>query len=183
MSDQHIRNFLQRAPHPHKLRTDSGELIVVSGRNKWAEAMSSINALSPATLEALDRDGNIIRTLQLDGSTGKEPRLVEDQLVALARIITKSNDDAVARHAGAYQQSFSCVVQLMNMMSQRLSRMESAYMAMVTKHAETLQEVAQNAGEGELDGMLGSFLAAKLVEGVSEPKKDSPPNGQSNGKK
>lgn len=183
MSDQHIRNWLQRAPHPHKLRTDSGELIVVSGRNKWQEALSSINALSPSTLEALDRDGNIIRTLQLDGAEGREPRLVEDQLVSLARIITKSNDDAVARHAGAYQQSFQCVVQLMTMMSQRLSRMETAYMAMVQKHADTLQEVAAN-GDGELDGMLGSFLAAKLVEGASEsPKKDPPPNGQANGKK
>lgn len=177
MSDVKTRNFLQRAPHPHRIRTDSGEIILLQGRNKWSEAQSAIDALQPSTLEALDRDGNIIRTHQCDGGVGssaREPR-IEDQLTALARIMSESNDKAAARHEAAYRAAFNAVLELTKTVSARLTNMERAYMALVHRHAETIEQVALN-GDGEtsdLEGLATQFLLAKMAtsDGDDKPNK------------
>lgn len=174
MSDAKIRGFLQRNPHPHRIRTDSGELIALQGRNKWAEAQSAIDALQPSTLEALDKDGTIIRSLQLDGGSGgaREARLVEDQLTALARIIAESSDKAAARHEAAYRTAFGAVLELTKTVSARLTNMERAYMALVHRHAETIEQAALgDEGSSDLEGLATQFLLAKMATDGGDKKK------------
>lgn len=186
MSDAKIRNWLQRSPHPNRIRTDSGEVILLQGRRKWQEAMESIEAADPSVLEALDRDGNIIRTLSLDGTT-REPRIVEDQLTALARIITESNDRAALRHEKAYESSFNAVLELTKLMSARLTTMERAYMALVQRHAESVEAAANAMGQGDdLDALASSFFFSKMMGGPEapqqKPKQQANGGGQPNGK-
>lgn len=176
MSDARVRNFLQRKPHPNRIRTDSGEVILLQGRNKWNEAQSAIDALDPATLEALDKDGNIIRSLQCDGGGGAGGREVriEDQLTALARIMSESNDKAAQRHENAYKSAFDALLALTQTVSARLASMERAYMALVHRHAETIEQIAAGEDDGGLEGVATQFLLGRMSMGPPDTK----PNGQ-----
>lgn len=181
MSDAKVRNWLQRSPHPNRIRTDSGEVILLQGRRKWQEAMESITAADPSVLEALDRDGNIIRTLNLDGTT-REPRVVEDQLTALARILADSSDRAAQRHEQAYKEAFTAVLQLTKTVSDRLTQIERAYMALVQRHAEALENAA---GGDDLDAIATSFFMNRFMGAPPPAQQQKPPqkpNGQPNGK-
>lgn len=170
-----IRAWLQRSPHPASLRTDGGETIALVGRNKWIEALTAIEALGPESLEALDKDGNILRAIKLGASTsGTTSTPKDDQLTALARIMMQVGDQSAARHEAAFKESFSALLALANMMNARLTSMEKAYLALIHRHAETVEAAAELAGaeaDSGLDGMAAAFLgqiAAGKLNGAGD---------------
>lgn len=165
MNERTLRNWMQRAPQPVRLRTDAGDVIMLEGRHKWQEAITSIDALEPDLLEALSKDGAVIRTLRVSGTTGEaKERKVEDPTVALSRVMMEVADRAAERHQAAYDKAFEALLGITKMVNSRLATMERAYMALVTRHAQAIEE---NAGQedGELNQMVTGLVLKSFLEG------------------
>ena len=193
---QKLRNWLQRVPHPAKLRTDGGDMLIVKGRNKWHDACQTIEDLGPAVIEALDADGNVLRTHRLAESENPDKtaseRKTEDATVALSRVMMEvadraaersieAADKAAERNARGYEAAFKALVSVTDLNTRRLGKLEAAYFALVRRHAETIEDTADAladaadaGGDGEIKQMALGLLLKGAMGGTGEVK----PNGK-----
>ena len=166
---QKLRNWLQRQPHPTKLRTDGGDTIVMKGRNKWHDAIATIEDLQPYTVEALNADGEVLRTFKIDDNEGKSTRNLEDPTVALSRVMMEVADRSAERHGEAYKLAFEAVVDIMRTSLGRLDKLERLYMGLVKRHAETIEDTAEALAEANgdpEDKLLGQAATALVLNAV-----------------
>jgi hypothetical protein len=193
---QKLRNWLQRVPHPAKLRTDGGDMLIVKGRNKWHDACQTIEDLGPAVIEALDGDGNVLRTYRVAESDGSEKsaseRKTEDATVALSRVMMEvadraaersieAADKAAERNARGYEAAFRALVSVTDLNTKRLAKLESAYFGLVRRHAETIEDTADalaDAADASGDGEIKQMALGLLMKGALASQGEKP-NGKS----
>jgi len=193
---QKLRNWLQRQPHPVKLRTDGGDMLILKGRNKWFDACQTIDDMGPAVIEALDADGNVLRTHRLTETDAPDKatsdRKTEDATVALSRVMMEvadraaersieAADKAAERNARGYEAAFKALVSVTDLNTKRLGKLEAAYFALVRRHAETIEDTAdaladaaEAGGDGEIKQMALGLLLKGAIAGTGEVK----PNGK-----
>ncbi len=183
MSDTQIRNWMQRSPQPDRLRTDTGEVILLSGRRKWEEAMKAIGAMQPNSLEALNKEGAVIRVYNLDETSGTRiGSSAESELVLLSRIISEAHDKGASRHEAAYKLAFESLLTVTKEMVARLTKLEQTYMHLMERHAKAMEDAAMGNEGGDLDALASAFLLNRLSGGGGEPPKPNPkPNGKPGG--
>jgi len=193
---QKLRNWLQRQPHPAKLRTDGGDTLVLKGRNKWHDAITTIDDLGPAVIEALDDTGNVLRTYRLDdsgtGSSTEKERKTEDATVALSRVMMEvadraaersieAADKAAERNARGYEAAFRALVSVTDLNTKRLAKLESAYFGLVRRHAETIEDTADalaDAADANGDGEIKQMALGLLMKGALSGQGEAKPNGK-----
>jgi len=171
-------------------------MLIVKGRNKWHDACQTIEDLGPAVIEALDADGNVLRTHRLAESENPDKaaseRKTEDATVALSRVMMEvadraaersieAADKAAERNARGYEAAFKALVSVTDLNTRRLGKLEAAYFALVRRHAETIEDTADAladaadaGGDGEIKQMALGLLLKGAMAGTGEVK----PNGK-----
>jgi hypothetical protein len=146
-------------------------------RSKWRDAEEAL--AGAVHLEALDNDDNVLRACDLEGGETSEAKAAKKdskaaELAELARIITASNDAAVARYEGIVKLAFEQHGALISVMSDRLQGLEKSWGKLVQSMPE--------ADQDEMSDMLAKVVMEKMMAGglrKAKPK-DTPPKA-SNG--
>ncbi len=165
-----IRRWLQKHPHPASLRCElaDGETKVIKlgvSRSKWRDAESAIPD-DAVSVEALDNAGDTLRVMNFELEGGGEQQAKTQrmsELGELARIITQSNRDAVEMHAKAFAQGHEVQVQMLRLMSDRLTGLERAWHKLLMSQ--------EPAGEGGMvENLLAGVVQAELSNGAARAK-------------
>lgn len=206
-----LRTWCMKRPRPDaiKLTFDNGDEKLFprpgqSGQSSWQEAAESIAALEPTLLEALGKDGEVLRAikgseLDKDGKQRNErvappPALHSDPETArlcytadlLHRAYQHATDVAFERIDSAYSTAFDRLVQLVEKVDdrnarieQRLERAEANYRAAMQERIDdALDAAAEKAGvPGGLSGLLeyAGPMIAGFLQGQSEGKPPEAP--------
>lgn len=141
-----LKSWLRRQPMPTKLRLDGKRLLVIgNGKTKWVECLRSIDQLQPTTLEALNEEEHVLRVTTLKGAPeddqdeDEKPSSKMTELATLARIITESNDRAAERHERAYALAFEKNYDLVQVLSDRMAGLETAWQTALAQRAKDLE--------------------------------------------
>lgn len=79
--------WLRKSPQPVAIMVDDKKIDVPRNRRAWSDLTVSIKAMDPDKLTCLDKDGNVIRAIALDGGdddpkTAASPEMSDLQLFA-----------------------------------------------------------------------------------------------------
>lgn len=179
-----IRNWLLKHPKPAAVRVqladDEVQTIEVSG--SFASVATSLEALDPMRLEALDSKDKLIRAIkveQLDESSSEDDD--ESSTPDAKREAKRLERDSVMLTtfanllAEAYKHSttvaFSKMVELFEAVSKRGESMEKSLAATERLLRKTYEQAANEAGDGEpslLESVLSAFAAGKANGGVEQ---------------
>jgi len=197
-----LRSWLMKHPRPSSLRLSSaGEsrILAVPAKVVWAELASSVAALAPELIEALDNSGTILRLVQPSAAIDDSEFEPEPARTApISRDPSVANMHAIAEIiAGAYRHSteiaFARMVDLfeaVNRRSESLERSLDLTHNMLRKayesHAEAVMDAAADAAPTSTDPMaqmMQSFVSGAMTQKPRPPVSAAPPptNG-SNGK-
>jgi len=202
---QELRSWLMKHPRPASLRlSTNGEsrILAVPAKVVWAELASSVAALAPELIEALDNSGTILRLVQPSAAIDDSEFEPEPARTApISRDPAVANMHAIAEIiAGAYRHSteiaFNRMVDLfeaVNRRSESLERSLDLTHNMLRKayeaQAEAVLEAATNdaaapAGGDPMAQMMQSFIGGAMANKPRPPVSAVPPtNGTTNGQK
>lgn len=159
-----LKSWLRRSPPAAKLRFDGKRVFVVGqGKNKWRDAENAIASFRPTLLECLNEEEHVLRVTTLDGGSHAEEdeEAIDDakkksekvsELAALADIITKAADRAAERHESAYRMAFDKNYELVQVLSDRMSGLESAWQETIEARAQQVEEEAERVREAQATG-------------------------------
>lgn len=164
-----VRSWLRRVPQPSSLRCDGKKTIQVGqGKNKWRDAVQTLEALQPSLVEALNEDGAVIRVAHLndddDQGDAKAPLPSEGQSeqAQLAALILEATDRGAQRHADAYALAFGKMTDLVGILANRLQGLEVAWQKTLEARAADLAAAAPaDQAEAGIAGLLASVVASQ----------------------
>jgi hypothetical protein len=121
-----LRTWLKKQPQPFSVRvvvgTETRDVAVDhSDQRKWARTEETVISMGASKIEALRKDGQTLRALDLEivkekeeaaAAAGKPIPTDESELAQLARVINEAHDNAARRHEGAYLQGYGMLVEL-----------------------------------------------------------------------
>lgn len=171
-----VRGWLRKKPPAVAVRVtcaDDDETVKVVKVNKadprcWARCEETIAALQPAMMEALDKDGDVLRAHKFevpddpdadDDDEKEKKKGSKSEYVEISKIIAAAHRDGAAINAEAYKASF-------NMMEEITKAAANAHLASakaINSLAARLSRVQPVAGENaDGDGMEGFMKAAAM---------------------
>jgi hypothetical protein len=172
-----LKKFLRGVPQPSKLKCDETVVKVGSSNNRWAEAEMSIVALNPATIQALDNEGTVLRIFRLRDDEGDDPeKATKSQKESwpdapeaqMAQIITAACDRASSRHEAAYKMAFTALKEMYEAQTARLEEAlaraaRSEAMVLRMRQPATKEVFVQDEVDGPTQ-MLTEVLSAALPQ-------------------
>jgi hypothetical protein len=184
MADTELRRWLRKHPHPAIIRvwdSDDEEKTIKVGvsRSKWRDAEAACEAYPK--LEALDAEGNILRTLEFEHDGGAQSVATKNgsstdpetvRLLKVAELLADAADKAAARHEAAYRLGFDHQATLINVLSNRLASLEKAWHNMIMNQAPVAEG---DPNEAMLKSLI-PFLPALMGAGMKTPPPE--PNGK-----
>ena len=184
-----LRSWLRRTPLPASMCVADLEVAVPEGKTKWADLTQTIESMAKRgdKIEAYDEEGTLLRAFVWDEGEVRiavAPALAvanEDaRMVEIARLLAEASDRGAERHAQAYQTAFATMENLVNLVSNRLVAMETAWQrAMVATAEAQAAAVAAQQQDGS-NSMMEVMLP--MIMGKVLPGGMAPPNGTTNGK-
>lgn len=159
------------------MRFDSKKTVLISdGKNKWREALNSIEQLRPSQIELLNDEGNLLRVTQVKGDPdasdddddGLRKGKGSHRDVEMARIVMEAGDRGAARNADAYGLAFDKMVELVQVLADRLTGMENAWVE--TLNARAAEVAAAGSGDPG-DQAVGQLLTLAAGQQKSEATK------------
>jgi len=180
-----IRSWLRRDPQPTTIRVQSATdgtktLALVDGGRKWSDAERNVLALDPVRIEALNKDGEVLRAHDF-GSAGADEKEERDesltlsgevgenkQLVLMARLLHEAHESGSARHEAAwastrqaYEVAFTKFYEMVVMLVQRLTSAENAQQKQIASIVELQVALARaEAQGGGNDEMIKTLVQA-----------------------
>jgi len=166
-----------------------------TAKTKWSDLCETIESMVKRgdKVEAYDAEGTLLRAFVWDQGEVRHAGIAttavgiasvanEDaRMVEIARLLAEASDRGAERHAQAYQTAFSTMENLVNLVSNRLVAMETAWQrAMVaTAEAQAAAVAAQQQdGSNSMMEVMLPMIMGKVLPGMA-----APPNGSTNGKK
>ena len=209
-----LRPWLRKRPLAASfvLTTDDGTKTVELGEGSrcFSDAESAIVGCEPTRIEARDKKGNVLRAIPWGDGEKRSGDDSDDavalaaaaggeltNVVALAKLLNAAHDAGAARHADAYRLAFEKLVGIVELLSVRLSGMESAWMKTLAKLAQSYENageqddgfdiqkliamalpamLAKNGGGGMLQGLLGAAAQQQAPTPAPRPA-PAPTNG------
>ena len=185
-----LRSWLRREPSPASIMLADLEIAVPDGRSKWAELDATIagKAKRGDRVEAYDDDGTLLRAFVWNEGAAEPPaptetaaavvaRSEDARLVEFARLIAAASDRGAERHAQAYQTAFNTMENLVNLVSNRLVAMETAWQKAMVATAQAQAEAIRAQQSGDAESPMAMLLP--MLMGGMAPKTPTPPNGTS----
>lgn len=200
-----LRIWCMKRPRPDALHLsfDDGEEKTIPRQEaqSWVEMAQSVSALEPLLIEALAKDGSVLRAIKTE-DVSAEPRVRDNARVPappalhadpetaricytadlLHRAYQHSTDVAFEKVCSAYDAAFSRLVEIVekvnersDVIERRLERAETAYRNEVQDRIdEALDAAAQKAGSSDgLSGLLESFVSGLQLAGKSDKKPEA----------
>jgi hypothetical protein len=196
-----LRAWLRRAPRPSKLRyknadDETNNLELGSGRTRFINAEKALKVAGAVTVEALTKDGSLIRAVELNGdddddgeddtspakAVSKERRELAGILAAQGRAIA----DAYKEGANAASASSEQLTTLVDTLTQHLALAITNINNLSVNLANAIRAGAMPEGEPASNGngeKLFAMLAPLLMGAGIQPPAASPPKPAPNGKK
>ena len=188
-----IRNWLLQQPRPHSVRVTSGdeEHTIEVGHQKWAAIATSIEALEPDKIEALDEKVKLlraVRTEQLEVSTDadddtpvadkKEAKRAEREATVLATALATANAELMRTFAGhiadAYKHStsvaFDKLCEVANIFARRGDSLEKSLASTERLLRRAYEEAAEAAGGDDAEPSLVESVVNALAGGIHQGK-------------
>lgn len=169
-----LRRWLRRDPRPARFRVDGRDVAIPSSGNVWADLESTILALGGTRIEAIAADGALIRATELESDADGEPVVTApapgqhaaSDIAIFARLISEAHDAGAKRHAQAYELAFARHTELVAILAQRLSGLETAWQKAMNQLAQAQAEAAMASATPPEDPAAGA-IAAMLASGMS----------------
>lgn len=199
-----LRTWLRRTPQPASIRyrTDDDEernlRLSPDARNRWRNAEEALLTAKATSVEALDEKGDVLRATRLEVGDDGEPldpdeaearrdeknatRAHKEMAGLLDRYGMRLNE-AFREGAKASNQSHDKLVELVDILTSKLSEMITNVASLSQKLGKALQAVEDEPEDAskkneELVGQLVQLAMARMAMQSPSPK----PNGASNGK-
>lgn len=180
-----VRGWLLKHPRPAAIRVQlaDDELQTLEVAGSFAALGTSIDALDPIRLEALDKSGKLVRAIKLEQLEGDASETDDDEASTpeakrearrlereQAMLITFANLLAEAyKHSTTV--AFSKMVELFEAVSRRGESMEKSLQATERLLRKTYEQAAGEAVDGEpslLESVISAFAAGKANGGVEQ---------------
>lgn len=191
------RKWLMQAPRPSKVRIhvagDAVREITPSSHMTWAKLANTIDALNPSILEALGKDGELLRARNLEQVAEQgEPQEPagegdplehvegETELESFARLIAAAHQSSSERAFQFVEVAFRSMVEMHNLNVKQLSAMQQSVEGVhkIWRRAYE-QNVAQGGGEeGDENGAVaagGGLLMQMLAQFANAQAMANPP--------
>lgn len=184
MAEIALRRWLMKQPYPELVHGELADgtvrpVRIGLSRSKWRDAEEALKGAVRA--EALDKDGNVLRTWESDEQPAARPakdlQILRD--IELAKIIADVSDKAVARYEGIMEKAFAQNNRVLELVSDRLVAIESAWHERNVAEAEALAEQAeqqaQAAALAPVDELAHQVIAGEIgramrTNGAPPPK-------------
>ena len=134
MAQSHnLRGWLRQLPEPVAFMLDgSVRVALTKGAHRFATAEETIRQRDPETVDALDKDGSVIRTFACAKPEPErapiavpEPDTSEQKtLIHFASLLSQAYAQGAKDHSAAYKETFEQVVSLANQALQRVQGLE-----------------------------------------------------------
>lgn len=181
-STPELRTWMHRNPQPASLRVeraDGDDRIVKIGvaRSKWRDAESACGG-DAIRIEALDRDGNVLRVWEPEveeesAPLAKQAKVASEHamLVEFARLLADSCDRATQRQSEMVQAAFGMMTSLLNTMGARNQALEKAW------HHLVMSQQPEGADDPSTPIMQTMLALAMQNQPQAKPKKKAEANG------
>lgn len=179
-----IRAWLLQQPRPHSVRVMTGDEdhTIDVGHQKWAAIATSVDALEPDKIEALDDKGKLLRACRADqleinddesedSSTPdkKEAKRTERDQLAVIAAQTEMMREFARLLADAYKHStsvaFEKLAEICNIFAKRGDSLEKSLASTERLLRRAYDEAANIGEEGAepslLESMVNAFMAGK----------------------
>ncbi len=166
MAKFNLNQWLRKTPQPVAILADDRRVEVPKHGRSWKELTTTIEAMAPEKLVALDGQGDVIRSVILDQdavSAAPSPEFSDVQL--FAKLIA----EAYEKGTKSYEPLLNNAMQFVERQGQRLSKAESEIERLRNHIHKLTQQLAELAGqpieaEGEsVFGILASAIAQKQL--------------------
>jgi len=169
-----LRHWLRRAPRPSRIRADAQEIQVPASGHWVAQIEETITSLAPARVHALASDGSILRALELerDEDAPSAPTTTTTtttsndavQLVQLGRLLLEASEAGARRHAAAYELAFAKQTELLAIIANRLTALETSWSRAMRDTAQAQADAilasAQQSGDDSANAITAMLGAA-----------------------
>lgn len=184
-----LRSWLRKAPKPARLRlhtADGEERFVELGdkRFKWIAVEETVRTAGAAKIEALDKDGSILRATRLSeeetdaeddhDARGKyDERLLAKDRLAMAAMLDRYGarmSEAFAQGAKAASASQDKLVNLVEVLTEHLTLAITNLHNVSVNLANVVQAAAEGEGNSDKNGaLLTGLLSRVLTQGAIPP--------------
>lgn len=200
-----LRNWCMKRPRPDALHLtfENGEEKTIPRQESqsWVEVSQSVSALEPLLIEALAKDGTVLRAIKTE-DVSSEPRQRDNARVPapaalhadpetaricftadlLHRAYQHATDVAFEKVAGAYEAGFARLVDIVEKVTERsdaierrLERTEALYRKEVEERIDdALEAASKGEGGGALAGLIEPFIQGLALAGNSKPPNAKP---------
>lgn len=182
-----IRGWLLQQPRPSAVRVKSGDdqQTIEVGVMKWAAIASSIDALDPDIIEALDDKGKLVRAIKADqlddsvddedGTTPASKAAASKQLDREMAMLVKFGELLAKAYEHSTSVAFGKMVELFDAVAKRGESLEKS-LASTERLLRRAQEAGAVAGDDEpslLGSMLEAFAGAQQQNSVEKTMADA----------
>ena len=193
MDAKRIRTWLLANPRPAKVKVLSGtdgesRIVEISPGVPWTTLAESVHALDPELIEALDGEGNTLRSVKPE----EEPEPPPPEQISIPQGVDGGTQQLLVFAqllAGAYRHStdvaFERMVSMFEACNRRSETLENSLDSMVKLLRRAVQDsvdaqLSAAAGGGGEEG-LGGLIRA-FIEGKMQGELEKVTNGVTNGK-
>lgn len=174
-----LTNWLRKAPRPAAILADDQRIEVPPNARAWRDLIATIESLEPAKLTAVDKQGNVIRSITLEDDA-PQPSAASPEMSDL-QLFAKLLADGYDRGMRANQPVIDSAMVFVERQGQRLAKAESEIdrlRAVIHKQhlqiAELSGAAADGGGDDSLLGSLMAGLAANPLAAVPTIKQPPP---------
>lgn len=197
-----LRTWLMKAPRPVALRvyTTEGREHDVELRQgePWSSIAVSVAALKPERIEALSREGNMLRACVVSDLVAKEEKAAEmkqsafvamtatdpetQRLIVFAELLQRTADkaiDAVERNSSAAYERLLALAEAAerraDIQAESATQLSVAIRNLMIEHAQETIDAAKTEEDDPLKQMARNFLGGQAA---AEAEAQSKPNGK-----
>lgn len=156
-----------------------------TARGQWAQLEHAIMLLAPSYLEAFQgKECVASRALETPEDDAESVPAIDDQadpmtalvkaLPVIVQLIVDCGDASAARHQAAYELAFQKQLELVKILSDRLSGLERAW-------HQSLIEKMQSAGDDNDSQAMGMLQAVLMRDAAAAPKNGAAPKKPEDG--
>ncbi len=186
MTSLNIDYWLRKRPRPAVVLADDNRIEVQNNERGWKDLTTTVKSMEPSRLTALDKAGNVIRSVVLDAedeksSTTTLSKSERSDLQMLASLVSEAYEKSGKMH----QPVLDSAMRFVETQSIRLLKAEAEIdrlrglvhkLNLQLAEKEPPQLVAAEGEGGVVNALVSGFLSAQQNALVPPP----PPNGKGN---
>jgi hypothetical protein len=159
--------WLRKAPQPAAILADEKRIEVLGNARGWKELAATIASLEPSKLTALDKQGNVIRSIVLDESEDAGTRAPPSPEMSDLQLFAKLLADGYEKGMRANQPIIDSAMAFVERQGVRLLKAE-AEIERLRAHIHKLNlQIAELSGGAPAsdDSLLGTIMAGAMAAG------------------